>query len=288
MGESASPGVRELEERVAALERRLAAAPVDTVGPGSVDEEGSADGEGASDRQITAGRSRIRRTGVILGVALALAMAPTLAMAGVLFNDVPNTSPYFVDIAAIATYGVTTGCGGGNYCPDDFVTREQMAAFLNRLGALSAGKTPVTNAARLDGYEAADLARLGANSTNIASVVLTNAEVTFLNVSLTAPTYGYVLVNVAMTGREQACTVNCTMSARLRHVQSGVHSAPVTAWIHERTNIAITYRFAVGPGDQLFETRIHRPVAGDGNMNGWYNHMTALFVPFNGGGLPPN
>jgi hypothetical protein len=274
--------MRELEERLAALERRLAAAPADAAG------DGGAGGEGDPDGHVATGRSRLRRTGVILGVVLALVMAPTLAMAGVLFNDVPNTNPYFSDIAAIATYGVTTGCGGGNYCPDDYVTREQMAAFLNRLGALSAGKTPVTNAARLDGYDAGDLVRLGANSTTVASAVLTNAEVTYLNVSVTAPAYGYVLVNVAMTGREQACTVNCTMSARLRHAQSGALSAPVTAWIHERTNIAITYRFAVGPGDQVFETRIHRPVAGDGNMNGWYNHMTALFVPFNGSGLPPN
>jgi hypothetical protein len=282
MGESGTPGIRELEERVEALERRLAAAPADAAGEGGVSVEGDPDGP------LPNGRSRLRRTGVVLGVVLALAMAPTLVMAGVLFNDVPNTSPYFNDIAAIATYGVTTGCGDGNYCPDDFVTREQMAAFLNRLGALSAGKTPVTNAARLDGYEASDLVRLAGTSTSIASPVLTNAEVTFLSVTLTAPTHGYVLVNVAMTGREQACTVNCTMSARLRHVQTGSHSAPVTAWIHERTNIAITYRFPVGPGDQVFETRIHRPTVGDGNMNGWYNHMTALFVPFNGGGLPPN
>jgi hypothetical protein len=41
---------------------------------------------------------------------------------------------------------VTSGCGGGNYCPTANVTREQMAAFLNRLGALGPGKTPVVNA----------------------------------------------------------------------------------------------------------------------------------------------
>jgi len=27
---------------------------------------------------------------------------------------------------------VTLGCGGGNYCPNDFITRDQMAAFIIR------------------------------------------------------------------------------------------------------------------------------------------------------------
>ena len=43
--------------------------------------------------------------------------------------------------------------GGGNYCPKDYVTREQMAAFMNRLGALQAGKTPVVNADKVDGFQ---------------------------------------------------------------------------------------------------------------------------------------
>ena len=36
------------------------------------------------------------------------------------------------DINALAAAGITTGCGGGNYCPADPVSREQMAAFLHR------------------------------------------------------------------------------------------------------------------------------------------------------------
>jgi hypothetical protein len=28
--------------------------------------------------------------------------------------------------------GITTGCGGNNYCPAQSVTRDQMAAFLGR------------------------------------------------------------------------------------------------------------------------------------------------------------
>ncbi len=46
------------------------------------------------------------------------------------FTDVPcslNFAPWIDDLAA---RGVTAGCGGGNYCPNDAVTRDQMAVFL--------------------------------------------------------------------------------------------------------------------------------------------------------------
>jgi hypothetical protein len=76
------------------------------------------------------------------------------------FSDVPNTNIYHADIDALADAGVTTGCGDGTtFCPSAFVTREQMAAFMNRLGALGAGKTPVVNATKLDGLESTQFAR---------------------------------------------------------------------------------------------------------------------------------
>ncbi len=46
------------------------------------------------------------------------------------FPDVPCTSNFAPWIEALAAEGVTTGCGGGNFCPDNFVTRRQMAVFL--------------------------------------------------------------------------------------------------------------------------------------------------------------
>ncbi len=48
------------------------------------------------------------------------------------FADVPATSTFFDDINAIAWEGITQGCGSGYYCPNDLVTRAQMAAFLVR------------------------------------------------------------------------------------------------------------------------------------------------------------
>jgi hypothetical protein len=48
------------------------------------------------------------------------------------FADVPPSHWAFQFVEAAARSGVTGGCGSGNYCPDDLVTRAQMAVFLER------------------------------------------------------------------------------------------------------------------------------------------------------------
>jgi glucose/arabinose dehydrogenase len=49
---------------------------------------------------------------------------------GTVFNDVPTTSFAAAWIEQLAHEGITTGCGGGNYCPNAATTRDQMAVFL--------------------------------------------------------------------------------------------------------------------------------------------------------------
>jgi hypothetical protein len=49
-----------------------------------------------------------------------------------MFTDVPADSVFAEWIEQLAQEGITGGCGGGNYCPDDPVTRGQMAVFLVR------------------------------------------------------------------------------------------------------------------------------------------------------------
>jgi hypothetical protein len=48
------------------------------------------------------------------------------------FLDVPESNPFYAHIDELAARGITLGCGGGNYCPTQSVTRAQMAAFLVR------------------------------------------------------------------------------------------------------------------------------------------------------------
>ncbi len=62
---------------------------------------------------------------------LQLSPAPLTAT----FADVPTGYIYFRAIEALAASGITSGCGGGNFCPDQNVTRGELAKFLaNALG----------------------------------------------------------------------------------------------------------------------------------------------------------
>ena len=48
------------------------------------------------------------------------------------FTDVPQASAFHAPVETIIRDGITSGCGGGNYCPSSPVTRGQMAVFLLR------------------------------------------------------------------------------------------------------------------------------------------------------------
>lgn len=76
------------------------------------------------------------------------------------FNDVPDSNIFHDDIDWLADAGVTLGCGGGDFCPKDSVTREQMAAFMHRYSKIALpGTTPpdgttVRGVYRLRGFQA--------------------------------------------------------------------------------------------------------------------------------------
>jgi hypothetical protein len=69
-------------------------------------------------------------------------------------NFTSSATPYFTDVTSAAfgfkwiqkmkELGITAGCGGGNYCPNDNISRAQMAIFniRVRLGVNLAGATP--------------------------------------------------------------------------------------------------------------------------------------------------
>ena len=65
-------------------------------------------------------------SGAVIRYKLQVSPAP----ANPTFGDVPTSHPFFQFIEALAKSGITSGCGGGNFCPDNPVTRGQMAVFL--------------------------------------------------------------------------------------------------------------------------------------------------------------
>lgn len=57
------------------------------------------------------------------------------------FGDVPTDHPFFRHIEALVAAGITAGCGDGDFCPGDSLTRGQMAVFLAKALGLHWGDT---------------------------------------------------------------------------------------------------------------------------------------------------
>lgn len=99
----------------------------------------------------------MRSRKIVISTALiaVLVVPATMVFASHQFTDVPTSSPYHDSIAAVKNAGITAGCTSTKYCPNDPVTRGQMAVFLNLLGALGKVKgkptLPVVDALSVNG-----------------------------------------------------------------------------------------------------------------------------------------
>jgi hypothetical protein len=79
-----------------------------------------------------ASTSREQMAVFVLVAAEEATFSPVACGATPMFNDVPVTSPFCPWVEELARQGVVSGCGGGNYCPADPVSREQMPVFVLR------------------------------------------------------------------------------------------------------------------------------------------------------------
>jgi hypothetical protein len=69
---------------------------------------------------------------LIASVTLLFVLGSPAQSSAQTFNDVPPEHWAYAFIEVFSAHGITGGCGNGNYCPDDSVTRAQMAVFLER------------------------------------------------------------------------------------------------------------------------------------------------------------
>jgi hypothetical protein len=58
------------------------------------------------------------------------------------FTDMPCSNPQAPWVNELVRRGVTAGCGNGNYCPGNAVTRDQMAVFLLVTAGVAADSSP--------------------------------------------------------------------------------------------------------------------------------------------------
>ena len=64
-------------------------------------------------------------------ILLAASKAPSLLVGGV-FTDVPASDPYASSVSTIAAWGIIPGCTATAFCPNQSVSRADMAVFIER------------------------------------------------------------------------------------------------------------------------------------------------------------
>jgi hypothetical protein len=97
-----------------------------------------------------------RRAALIIATVVAL-LLPVAAIAGNSsgFDDAPDDNIFASDIGWMKDNGISKGCNppaNTFFCPSDDVTREQMSAFMHRLGT-----SRVVDAGTVEGLTAAEL-----------------------------------------------------------------------------------------------------------------------------------
>jgi hypothetical protein len=88
------------------------------------------EGQGTSQITFTSGDPGTTMTLEVVAEATNGCQTEATADISVDYLDVAASDPFREFINTITRNGVTAGCGGGNYCPDQLVTRAQMAIFL--------------------------------------------------------------------------------------------------------------------------------------------------------------
>jgi len=224
--------------------------------------------DGGSDRAAAAPPRTRRGSGrsiLLAGLLLALAI-PGVVFASHQFSDVPTNSAFHNSISNIKIAGITAGCGGTKYCPNDPVTRGQMAAFLNRgLGRASLS---------IDG-----------------AALLTDTFGTVAESSITTPGSGFVLANTAATAYTNDATV-CPCEVRIQlneedgdGEQSFFTATTVPTFVAAgavNADLSDTYVFAVqGAGTHSIAVKM---AAFDGSFSVDAT-LTLVWVPFDGNGM---
>jgi hypothetical protein len=143
------------------------------------------------------------------------------------FTDVPPSNPFFPFVQKMAQVGITAGCAPGLYCPDETLTRGQMAVFIvtGLLNELLAAGTPAIAVAAPNSATPGQMPTVtltGANTHFVqdATQVVAPAGMTPSNITVTSGTNLTVQLAVAagvaanpasivvLTGTEEAVLPN--------------------------------------------------------------------------------
>jgi glucose/arabinose dehydrogenase len=93
----------------------------------SIDSGASGAGYGVVSFTVAQNASSTARTGTVSVSGQTFTVAQ-----GGQYSDVPVSNPFYKEIGKLSARNITMGCDASNYCPRQFVTREEMAIFLVR------------------------------------------------------------------------------------------------------------------------------------------------------------
>jgi hypothetical protein len=211
------------------------------------------------------------RPRMIILTAVAVALAIGVPVAWATFTDVPPSNPFYDDINAIQGAGITQGCGGGNFCPTDNITRQAEAAFQHR----TAGRTAYNpgNEVALGSSGFTDMGGvtvdIGGTAGQTQFVVLNAAVTTYIQSTAGCPCLtAYVIVdNAGNPLADFHYNMNDTVTTSGAFSGFGLATGAATATVAVPTATSQTFH-VFGEVD-----------GGTGSVSG-YGELTALTAPF--------
>jgi hypothetical protein len=218
---------------------------------------------------MRARRRWYRRPSRIIPVVFVAALAIGVPVAWATFIDVPPSNPFYADINAIQGAGITSGCGGGNFCPTDNITRQAEAAFVHR----AAGRAGVgfgTGAVTSDGVDLGDLTMSIGGVSGQTQFVMLTAQVDTQIQSLTGcpcETYFAIYSDTAADYVVVGSTMNDSLPAAGGSVADAVQSTVAAGVIPVASGTTQTFHL-----DAFL-------VGGTGTVTG-YGTLNAITAPF--------
>lgn len=221
-----------------------------------------------------------RHVAVAILVSLLVIAVPAIVVATHQFSDVPTDSTFHDEIEALYDARIATGCATGLYCPNNAVTRAQMAGFMGRgLGhaAASTGQITASEAAEL--YVAAVELPAGQVSGGTVYVEAT-ANVNLLDFNGTCPCVAVVFLQDVESG---AMSPPMYLLAGSETVQGGTTDSATVSWVFEVPSGTLR---TIGVAADVFYDVVE-PLGGSGGGTQGVDlepqlvaNITAEYVPF--------
>lgn len=232
-------------------------------------------------RSGTGRRSRLRRALAAVSLVALLAAMPMLVSASHQFSDVATSNTFHASIANLYGARLTGGCGSGKFCPNESVTRGQMAAFLNR----SLGRA--VGSAGIGDDDWADLTEGPAGTVTLRTGGGTGGT-------------GYVWVHGSLSAwTDESGICPCEIELWLSNATTFEESAPMyqvigtdaVSGFYEGA-VSVSHLFAVPSGVNVTYS-LHASIQSQlspspENNAAYYYDMSAMYLPFDWDGTNPD